>query len=254
MESFGQYLKSLREERGKTLEEISQSTKIAIISLEFLEKDRYELLPPRVFVKGFIRAYVEYLGVSPEEVLRYFDKFTQVGEVPNYEGEEHPVFPRAKRPLSFIGSPVFSVVLTSAGVICLVILLLTAVVRLFKLDGIARTKQPTVATVKPSRGPTIVSDNEPVQTPARTTRGAQRSQSGKKVLEIKAVSTAWVRVQPDTGPAEELVMSAGDSQPFFANESFQVQTGNAGGLRFRLDGKEYPVLGKDNQTLTLTIP
>ncbi|MEW6352444.1 MAG: helix-turn-helix domain-containing protein, partial [Thermodesulfobacteriota bacterium] len=146
MESFGEYLKRLREERGKGLDEISQSTKIAITNLEFLEKDRYELLPPRVFVKGFIRSYVEELGLNPEESLRLFDRFTKVGEVPNYEGEEHPVFPREEPSLSFISRPVFTIILTSAGAICLVILLLTAVVRLFTSGEPAKNSQPEVTT------------------------------------------------------------------------------------------------------------
>ena len=59
MESFGAYIKSLREEKGKTLEQISANTKIALANLEFLEKDRFELLPPRVFVKGFVRSYAQ---------------------------------------------------------------------------------------------------------------------------------------------------------------------------------------------------
>ncbi len=253
MESFGEYLKNLREERGKSLEEISESTKIAITNLDFLEKDRYELLPPRVFVKGFIRSYVEELGLNPEEVLRQFDRFSKVGEVPNYEGEEHPVFQKERNTLSFIGSPAFTVALTSAGAICLVILLLTVVVRVFTSGFFDRTKQPEVHTVKPP-GPApqpekvIPPDREP------TPRELRRSQTGKMRLEIKAVATAWVRVQPDSGPAKELVMSAGDSLPFYAKEGFQVQTGNAGGLRFKLDGKEYPVMGKENQTLALSFP
>ena len=94
MESFGAYLRSLREEQGKTLEEIAENTKIAVANLDLLERDRYELLPPRVFVRGFIRSYVQELGVSPEESLRRFEEFTKEGELPDYGGQDPAVFAR----------------------------------------------------------------------------------------------------------------------------------------------------------------
>jgi len=34
----------------------------------------------------------------------------------------------------------------------------------------------------------------------------------------------------------------------------KIQTGNAGGIRLRFDGKEMPSLGKENQSLSLTLP
>jgi hypothetical protein len=77
---------------------------------------------------------------------------------------------------------------------------------------------------------------------------------GKKVLEIKAIANAWVRVEPDSGPAEEIIMSPGDIQVFTARDNFRVITGNAGGIRLRFDGRVMPVLGKTNQTLALTLP
>ena len=237
----------------KPLEEISQSTKIAITNLDFLEKDRYELLPPRVFVKGFIRAYASELDLNPEETLRQFDKFSKVGEVPNYEGEEHPVFQKERNPLSFIGSPIFTVVLTSLGSDSPVVLVLTVVTRLFSSGRMDTTDNPRW---QPSdlRNPLRSLSRNYHQTGNRSTRPVQRSQTGTKVLEIKAVSTSWVRVQTDSGPAVETVMSPGPNWKTFYGESFQVQTANAGGLRFRLDGKELPKMGAENQTLAITIP
>ncbi len=75
MESFGSYLKGLREEKGKTLEDISVSTKIALTNLDFLEKDRYDLLPPIVFVKGFVRSYAKELGLDAEDTIKTLENF-----------------------------------------------------------------------------------------------------------------------------------------------------------------------------------
>ena len=126
MESFGAYLRSLREEQGKALEEIAENTKIAVANLDLLERDRYELLPPRVFVKGFIRSYVQELGLSPEEPLRRFEEFTKEGELPDYGVQEPPVFAQKRNFFSFIHRSWFTMILTAVGLISLGILILTA--------------------------------------------------------------------------------------------------------------------------------
>lgn len=252
MESFGAYLKGLREEKGKTLEQISESTKIALSNLALLETDRHDLLPPRVFVKGFIRSYARELEINPDEILAQFENFTKQTELPDYVEEEHPVVHQEPVSGSFIHNPWFTVILTAAGVISLVILLTTGITRLFlsghnaKKDGL-----PTVTTVQPSHS-SSVEKSLPQRQASYSEETA--SHSGKKTLEIKAVSKAWVRVQPDGGPPEELVMAPNDIQIFTAKSSFHLQTGNAGGLRLRFEGRDLPSLGKVNQTLSLTLP
>lgn len=255
MESFGAYLKGLREGHGKTLEEIAENTKIAVSNLDFLENDRFDLLPPRVFVKGFIRSYVRELGLNPEEVMRRFDAFTRDGELPDYGEEEHPVFHQKPAASSFVSSAWFTGLLTAAGIISLSILLLTGVTRLLENNRGATVSHPDVRTAQPSRHG---SPSEPIsddENPNQTTLAEQpRTQAGKKTLEIKALANTWIRVAPDSGDAEELMMARGDIRVFFANESFSLQTGNAGGIRLKYEGRELPSLGKKNQTLSLTLP
>jgi cytoskeleton protein RodZ len=255
MESFGAYLKGLREEKGKTLEQISDSTKIAVSNLALLESDRYDLLPPRVFVKGFIRSYVRDLEMNPDEALALFDEFVKQGELPDYSAEEHPVFHQEPVSGSFIHNPWFTVVLTAAGVVSLIILLTTGITRLFVSDHSSRGGLPTVTTVQPSGERSPVSSQETNQESLQTSFDEHAgNQDGKKILEIRAVSKAWVRVEPDNGPPEELMMAPDEIQIFTAKSGFHLQTGNAGGLRLRFDGRELPSLGKVNQTLSLTLP
>ncbi len=255
MESFGQYLKNLREEAGKSLEEIAENTKIAMTNLEFLEQDRYDLLPPRVFVKGFIRSYVQELGLNADESAARFDEFTKVGELPDYEEEEHPVFHQTAPGGSFVNSSWFTLALTAAGVISITIILLTGVSRLFWGDTGTEGPQPSVRTVQPSgysASSARVNSDESADSAAFTEPA--RTQEGKKILEIKALANTWLRIEPDSGPAEELVMAPGDIQIFTAKTGFHLQTGNAGGIRLRFEGRELPTLGKAYQTLSLTLP
>ena len=255
MESFGAYLKSLREEQGKALEEIAENTKIAVANLDLLERDRYELLPPRVFIKGFIRSYVQELGLDPEEPLKRFEEYTREGELAAYGIQEPAVYAPKKSFFSFSHRSWFTMILTAAGLISLGVLILTATTRLFFEDNSGKTTQPVVRTIQPANYGSASSRTSDVRgRPQSAATEQRRTFGGRKVLEIRAVANAWIRVEADKGPAEELMMSPGDVQVFTANDGFTLQTGNAGGLRVRFDGKELPSLGKMNQTLSLTLP
>src|SRR5690348_5268148 len=69
MGSFGDKLKREREMRGVTLDEISESTKIARRHLEALETEDFASLPGGVFNKGFVRAYAHFIGIDEDEAV-----------------------------------------------------------------------------------------------------------------------------------------------------------------------------------------
>lgn len=252
MESFGAYLKSLRNEHGKTLEEMADSTKIAVANLDFLENDRFDLLPPRVFVKGFIRSYVLELGLNPDDAIARFEAFLSEGELPDYEEEDHPVFHRRPTGSSFVSSRWFTIALTAAGLISLGILLLTGASRLFMYGNEAKVVQPTVQTAQPRDFTSAAGQR--AEEPLRVSVDPTLSRKGKKTLEIRAVETAWVRVTADSKPADERMMSPGEVRTYTAQKGFALQIGNAGGIRLKFDGRELQELGKRNQTLSLSLP
>jgi cytoskeletal protein RodZ len=67
--AFGEKLRQRREQRGLTIEAISNTTKISPRMLLALEEERFDQLPGGVFNKGFVRAYARQLGLSEEETL-----------------------------------------------------------------------------------------------------------------------------------------------------------------------------------------
>jgi cytoskeletal protein RodZ len=73
-ESIGDYLKTERETRRLSLEEVSSTTRIPRKTLESLEHDRFEDLPSGVFVRGFIKAYASAVSIDADEVLERFDQ------------------------------------------------------------------------------------------------------------------------------------------------------------------------------------
>src|SRR5712692_5017854 len=73
MSSVGAYLRQLRETRGVSLEEIARVTRVGSSYLHALEGDDFAALPESVFTRGFVRAYCQALGETPDEALALYD-------------------------------------------------------------------------------------------------------------------------------------------------------------------------------------
>jgi cytoskeletal protein RodZ len=82
MESLGKYLKAERELRNLSLEETAKFTKIRKQFLKAIEEDRYELLPPAVYVKGFLTIYAKYLGLDPYDVVLRYQNYLKSLTIP----------------------------------------------------------------------------------------------------------------------------------------------------------------------------
>ena len=77
-ESVGSFLRGEREHRRMSLIELSRLTRIPAGSLASIESDRFDELPGEVFVRGFLKAYAQAVGIVPAEVLA---RYTASGRV-----------------------------------------------------------------------------------------------------------------------------------------------------------------------------
>jgi hypothetical protein len=71
----GKILRQIRERMGIDLETISQETRINIKTLELIEDETPEKLPPLVYLKGFLRGYAQSLGLDPQKVVEGYLHF-----------------------------------------------------------------------------------------------------------------------------------------------------------------------------------
>ena len=75
--TLGAHLKKRRQELGRSLEQLSASTKIHIRILSAIEEDRYSELPARAFTRGFIVNYAKALKLNPNEILDTYQAFLE---------------------------------------------------------------------------------------------------------------------------------------------------------------------------------
>jgi len=72
--SFGGELRSERERRGISIEQLCADTKVNQRFIIALEKGDYQALPGGVFRRGFVRAYLNAVGLEESDWLVRFDR------------------------------------------------------------------------------------------------------------------------------------------------------------------------------------
>jgi curved DNA-binding protein CbpA len=91
---MGKDLKRIRDELGISLEAIAEMTKIRIVLLRAIEEEELDKIPSRMFLKSFLRAYAESIGLDAASVancyLKGIDdrKGSDKSLVPSSEGQK----------------------------------------------------------------------------------------------------------------------------------------------------------------------
>jgi cytoskeletal protein RodZ len=67
--SLGEKLRQAREERGISISEVAEQTRISPQYIKAIEVDDYKPLPGGIFNKGFVRSYARYVGFDENEAL-----------------------------------------------------------------------------------------------------------------------------------------------------------------------------------------
>lgn len=81
MESLGEKLKTAREKRGYTFDQVMKDTNIAQRYLEALESENFSQFPGEPYLLGFLRNYSEYLGLDSQEMIGLY-KSLKIQEQP----------------------------------------------------------------------------------------------------------------------------------------------------------------------------
>src|SRR5215467_15478353 len=81
MPTLGEELKRKREEQGKSLTAISETTRIVTRSLKAIEEDNFSVLPGGIFTRAFIRAYAREVRMDEAEATALYHQQTSPQEV-----------------------------------------------------------------------------------------------------------------------------------------------------------------------------
>jgi cytoskeleton protein RodZ len=81
--TLGEKLRQAREERGISISEVAEQTRISSLYLKSIEDDNYKPLPGGIFNKGFVKAYAKYVGLDEQEALQDYARLLAQNEPEN---------------------------------------------------------------------------------------------------------------------------------------------------------------------------
>lgn len=96
MNEIGQKLREAREEKGLSLKDVSEKTRIRTIYLEALEAGNFDRIPGMVYVKGFIKSYAKAVDLDPTELLNHYQQNLEPEPEEEEDLSEVRVKPRKK--------------------------------------------------------------------------------------------------------------------------------------------------------------
>jgi cytoskeletal protein RodZ len=221
MFEIGNSLREARLRQALDFPEIEQATKIRPKYLRALEDEQFDILPGQTYVKGFLRAYAEYLGLDGQlYVDEYNSRYIHVDE-------ETPLRARSTSSLGRAG-PRFesSVILVALAAIAILTLLVFAAWRF-------GSNAPETAILDLSAQPPAASPTPKPKKRSSTAPKARMTITG-------ALGDSWMEVYANS-PAGRLLyrgtVEAGDILRFVRYRRYFLRFGRPGNLRLTVNGR-----------------
>ena len=268
---IGRVLEGRRRERGLSLEEVEQATKIRKRYLMGLEREDYAMLPDAVYARGFLKTYANFLGLDGQALSQQLKNRRK----PRRErGINYGSAPRSdfERPLITPGGVAGTEkrrVSTSAIVTLIVALLaLAAVIGTLYYVGrgaeITEAKDgaaaPPAAEEDPGGAPSggVTPDaklvNRTNADEAGSGEGAADGSPPPDALLVVSVAVrerpSWLQIMADGTLAYEETASPGFAQTFEAERQLSITSGDAGAVTVRVNGQEVGPLGEAGEVVT----
>lgn len=272
LKKFAEELKSLREKKAISLNEIYDKTRIDVKYLNEIENGNFDVLP-EVYIRAFLKKYAEMIELDSDEILSEY-------EIAKGENPEAVAPPASKKiELDIVKNEKVSKTFDSTEqeipdvaeiskdemkknvlMPALFILVSLAAVILYFIffngspDEIIiekpineiiseRTQEENVVKLE------VTQDNSEHVVPATKSHVTKDSLS----LKINAIDTSWMRIMIDNKFNDEFVLNPSLTKLLKAKSNFSILIGNAGGIELVLNGKKLPKIGKKGEIKNIKV-
>lgn len=252
-EGVGLWLRHAREARNLTLEDVEAQLRIRKRYLKALEQADYAALPGDLQIRGFLRNYARFLGLSADEAIARYEA-DLAGRPVQLMAHAVPLETRRpvlERPSVFApidavtaeqpAAPTFSAgkmqILFGLAVIFLVVALTSL--------SISLLSHSAPATPLPSPTPTARLTDAP-PTPA-TPPPFIPAEDGTVTVRVEAQIHAWVRLTADGVVVFQGIAAPGAPLVAQGKEKVLVETGSAGSFLLFVNDAPWGTLGAQDQ-------
>jgi cytoskeleton protein RodZ len=282
-----QDFKKLREARGLSLEDLFKRTRVRVVYLQAIEKKEFNLLPVPVYSKNFIRIYARALGIDSKPIINEYEDYLNSRKEQTLQQEEV-----ATEKFSFAriaGKKTYLVIVFILIAVIVTYWLISKqhesssdIVSPAGINTIAvqenkeqssdtnislkqQAETDSVAALKENgkRSPigekkTFVSsevniNNFPKRILSPVVNMPNSSDKEAGLLVVRATEETWLRVKADQRPSFQVFLKAGEKFEHKA-VNFDVDIGNAGGIKVKFRGRDIENLGKAGEVVHLRLP
>jgi len=278
---LGIFLKKSREERHVELDDIAEATRIRRYYLEAIENDEWDKLPSKVFIKGFLKSYAEFLGLDKEAVIHHYLRTSSVETTE--PGAVKKTRSRSVKPYLIMIVSVLALIFIIT-VIYLNERNISITNKAFqhlgtqslekKMEGIAEKEDTNQKDER--KNEIFLSEDEGAgdevtkitlkSKPIDDTKVLEdlttpmKSEEEKKpllpnlILTANVKSQTWVAISIDERSVKEYLFQPGQTPQWTAEKNFNILIGNAAGIEFSLNGKKVGNLGTQGQVVRIRLP
>ena len=248
--SFGEILKSEREIREVTLNEVTVATRIPPRFLEAFEREEWEKLPGGVFNRGFVRAIARYLGLNEETLLSEYDLA--------YGEQKAAASALIENPIPT--PPKWIVAVAALGIVVVIAAVIAGGVygwRRYNAHRAAKRAAVAALTAAPQSATGLANRNGNSVSPALpSASGPPVSASSAPVRLDLSVSTSdvtRVRVVADGRVLLDARLPALETRHFSARNQFVVSAAHPSAVLLELNGQAMPQLGSGGASGTIVL-
>jgi len=219
--------------KGISLEAAEENTKIRRKYLEAMENDNFDVLPGKVYVKGFIKNYATFLGLNANSMVSAYEEM--VPAVPAEEEDERQAVKLTQIEKSSAGGMLkIAVGLVLAG--------LAFYIFMPSLMGTGKDK------IVPDRTDNKTATQEKAN--EEKARDKQAARQGVNMILNVTDNRSWMYVEVDGKPEFTGFLASGQMKEFKGNEKIVLKLGNAGVVQVEVNGQKMGVLGNLDQVVT----
>ncbi len=246
----GPILRARREQRGMSLVDASESTKISKNYLRALEEDRHQEFTSPAYLKGFLRTYANHLGLDADDLLSMIEP---------EQTEEHSAASITLEEQLQRSRFTWQRLLLPAALLAIII-----VVALLMRPADQPTPPPVPPVATPTPAPAVQPQLSSAQqlplpppgdaasTDPATTVAPPPVQSGV-TLRIKALRKGSLLITLDTVTTQDYDLTAGDLIEWRADRSIHLELNDPGSVELEVNGRPYRPSVQNGASLSLSL-
>jgi len=281
-----QKLKIKRESLGLSLDDVFKKIRIRSSYLQDIENGQFHLLPDPVYTRNFIKTYAKFLNLDEEPILQDYDAFINARkeeQMPQPEAtpEERPIFASVANKKNYFG---LILALVIVFIIWLIVQQNSPVS--MEIDSHSKINTPTAqvreqnvnlspnatsagnqqmaanavtnvnAAVEGTPGNVLkqpLTQEASVNKPSGETKQITPTGGQKSNLLIVASEETWLRIKPGENPPFQILLQPGEKVER-SEETFNLDIGNAGGIKIQYKGKYIENVGKSGEVIHIQLP